>query len=226
MKTPDFTELENKFLNNQKPKTMSIIAKSGGTLNPCPEGTHVAICYRMIDIGTIKEEYLGEAKMQHKVQLTFETPFETFVFHEEKGPQPYVVSKEYTLSMHEKSTLRKDLESWRGKAFTEEEAKGFDVTKLIGQACQITVTHNDKGYAQVKAISGLAKGMSKPLPTNPQVILDYDNFDWDVFNSLPDFIKNKIASSKEYKALNEEAENKESLKNEAPQEIGGGDLPF
>jgi hypothetical protein len=46
-----------------------------------------------------------------------------------------VISKEFTLSMHEKSTLRQFLESWRGKAFTEKEALSFDVTALIGKPC-------------------------------------------------------------------------------------------
>jgi hypothetical protein len=57
--------------------------------------------------------------------ITWELPTELEVFHEEKGEEPYVVSKTYTLSMHEKATLRRDLESWRGQGFTEKEAEAF-----------------------------------------------------------------------------------------------------
>lgn len=47
-----------------------------------------------------------------------ELPTELRVFSEKKGEQPLVIDKEYTLSMAEKSNLRKDLKLWRGKEFT------------------------------------------------------------------------------------------------------------
>ena len=95
-------------------------------------GTYMARCYSMVELGHIDTEFNGEKKKAHKVMLTWELPEEMAVFNEDKGPEPYSVSKTYTLSMHEKSTLRKDLESWRGKGFTELEAAKFDITKLLG----------------------------------------------------------------------------------------------
>ena len=94
----------------------------------------------MIELGHIDTEFNGEKKKAHKVMLTWELPEELAVFNEDKGPEPYSVSKTYTLSMHEKSTLRKDLESWRGKGFTELEAAKFDITKLLGVPCLLTIT--------------------------------------------------------------------------------------
>lgn len=207
---------------------MSIIAKKGGDFTPIPEGTHIAICYKMIHIGTIVENYMGEPKTQNKVQLTFELPFELKVFKEGDKEKPCVVSKEYTLSMHDKSNLRKDLEAWRGKKFTDSEAEEFDVTKLIGKACQITVVHNKKGYATVTGITGLSKGTSAPLQTNENFELSYENFDWDKFNALPDFIKNKMASSKEYKAMNDQEEeyHNKTLEVNARGIGADDDLPF
>lgn len=60
-------------------------------------GTYIARCYSMIEIGTIETEYKGIKKMQHKVNITWELPTELAVFKEEKGPEPYVVSKNYTI---------------------------------------------------------------------------------------------------------------------------------
>jgi len=42
-----------------------------------------------------------------------------------------MISKRYTMSLGEQSTLRKDLESWRGKKFTPEELQGFDLNACI-----------------------------------------------------------------------------------------------
>ena len=72
-----------------------------------PSGTHIARCYEMIHIGTVTWEYLGEVKETDKVRLTFELPAEMRQFNEEEM-QPMVISKEYTLSMHEKANLRID----------------------------------------------------------------------------------------------------------------------
>ena len=185
---------------------MAIYAENTGTsFAPMDSGAYVARCYSMIQIGTVNESIMGEEKLIHKVKLTFEFPTELKVFKEENGEQPYVISKDFTLSMHEKASLRKFLESWRGKNFTEEEAKKFDITKLLGVQCMINVIHhtakNGNIYAQIGGISPLPKGMTCPPSINKQVVLSYDNFDWSIFDSLPDYLKDKIKTSKEYQKI-------------------------
>jgi len=172
-------------------------------------GTYVARCYSMIEIGTIETEFNGEKKKAHKVSITWELPTELAVFNEDKGPEPFVVSKTYTLSMHEKSTLRKDLESWRGKGYTDEETKRFDITKLIGQPCLLSVIQQpgvkdpSKTYVVISSISKLMKGQECPDQINPTRILSYDNFDWKIFENLSDYMKDKIKSSEEFQRLQE-----------------------
>lgn len=172
-------------------------------------GTYVARCYSMIEIGTIETEYKGIKKMQHKVNITWELPTELAVFKEEKGPEPYVVSKNYTLSMYKEANLRKDLESWRGKGYTDEEAERVDVTKLIGQPCILSVIHQpkkddpSKNYVAISSISKLMKGQECPDQINPTRLLSFDNFNWDTFNSLSDYMKDKIKSSREFQMLQE-----------------------
>jgi hypothetical protein len=190
-------------------------------------GTYMARCYSMIELGTILSEYNGETKERKMVNITWELPEELAVFKEEKGPEPYVVSKTYTLSMHEKSTLRKDLESWRGKGFTDAEAAKFDITKLLGVPCLLTVTHKPgvqdatKTYTVVTSIGKLMKGQECPPQYNPMRVLSYDNFDWKVFEGLSDFMKDKIKSSQEFKALQEPGTIRDE-KHEEP----ASDLPF
>jgi len=187
---------------------MSIIATNagGGGFTPIDAGNYPARCYQMIHIGTIEETIQGQVKRLNKVRLTWELPTEMKEWKEGEGEKPAIISKDFTLSMNEKATLRKYLASWRGKDFSEEEAKSFDVTRLLGKACLVNVIHKpskdgSKTYAEIGSISPLPKGMTCPDQFNPSAELSYDNFDYALFESLPDFIKDKVKSSDEYKAM-------------------------
>lgn len=188
---------------------MSIIAtnKGGGNnIEPIPTGNYPARCYSMVHIGTVEENILGTIKILNKVRITWELPTELKVFKEENGEQPIVISKEFTLSMHEKSTLRNYLKNWRGKDFTEEEANAFDITKLIGVPCMLNITHKkskdgQRTYAEIGSISTIPKGFECPPQINESFIFTYENFNENNFNKLPEFIRLKMITSEEYKKL-------------------------
>ena len=186
---------------------MAINATNAGVKRELiPAGNYIARCYQMIHIGTIEEPYMGELKTMNKVRIGWELPTETRVFKPENGEQPCAISKTFTLSMHEKSNLRKVLASWRGKEFSEEEAKKFDISKLLGKPCMLNIIHKpskdgSKEYEEIGGVSPLPKGFECPAPVNAYQILDYENFDFDVLNKLPDFLKTMVQSSQEFKAL-------------------------
>lgn len=188
---------------------MAIIANKGESYERelIPAGNYIARCYKMIEIGTIPTEYMGQQKMQHKVRIGWELPTELKVFKEENGEQPMVIDKEYTLSLADKAALRADLQSWRGKAFTDAEADAFDITKLIGAPCMINIIHvqgkNDatKTYQKIAGITPMPKGVTCPEQINKSFVFELENFNQDTFNSLPDFIKESIVKSEQYKAL-------------------------
>lgn len=193
-----------------------------------PAGNYIARCYQMIHIGTVMENFMGEGKLLNKVRIGWELPTELKVFREEKGEQPYVISAEYTLSLNEKANLRKMLASWRGKDFTEEEAKAFDISVLVGKPCMLNVIHKhgvadpSKIYEAIGSASPMPKGIQCPPQINPSFILDYDNFDDDKFDSLPDFIKDKMKNSLEY------AKMKAPATHNVTEDLNGveDDLPF
>lgn len=212
---------------------MAIIATAANSQRELiPAGNYVARCYQMIHIGTITETIMGEEKTLNKVRIGWELPTELKVFKEENGEQPRVISKEFTLSMHEKSSLRKALASWRGKDFTEGEAKAFDITKLLGATCMLNIIHKPskdglKTYEEIAGITPMPKGFECPPQINKTTVWDYDNPDNALFDSLPDFIKDKIKSSLEYqKMMQPEAThmNQEAIYNPSPETID--DLPF
>jgi hypothetical protein len=184
---------------------MSILATNTSTPRELiPAGNYIARCYQMIQLGTIQENINGEIKKLHKVRIGWELPTETKVFKEENGEQPFVISQEYTLSLSENANLRKMLASWRGKDFTEDEAKAFDITKLLGVPCMLNVIHKKSkagnDYQTIASVTPMPKGVPCPESINKIQVLSFDKFDMDFFMSLPDFIKDKITSSDEYKA--------------------------
>lgn len=207
---------------------MSINATNNGTARELtPAGNHIARCYSMIEIGTVTEIIMNKSQTLRKVRIGWELPLETREFKEGDGEKPFVISKEYTLSMHEKSNLRKDLKSWRGKDFTEDEAKSFDITKLLGVPCMINIIHQpskdgSRVYANIAGVTPMPKGVKCPPQFNDTVELSYDNFDEEEFEKLPDFIKDKMKSSLEYAGLRKphEAHVVETVEQEE------NDLPF
>lgn len=137
-----------------------------------PAGTHRAVCYGVWDIGLQKTVFQGQEKTQHKCVVGFEID-EQIPSGEYTGKR-MTIFKRYTLSLSEKATLRKDLESWRGRAFTPEELRGFDIEKLVGVSCMLSVVHNvtrdasgDRTYANIVSVSKLMKGVESMKPENP-----------------------------------------------------------
>ena len=151
---------------------------SGSDFKPVDAGTYVARCYSMVHIGTVEQEYMGEKKDMNKVRITWELPTE--LYKTEEDEKPFSVSKEFTLSMHEKANLRKFLEGWRGKGFSEDEAKKFDITKLLGVPCMISIIHKTskqgKVYAEITSASALPKGLECPPQINPNFEFTYTPF--------------------------------------------------
>lgn len=137
-----------------------IIKGSDQDFTPAPPGLHQAVCVDVVDLG-MQETQFGE-KRQLKIVWQLKT-------RNEKGER-FQIRGTYTQSLNEKARLRHDLESWRGRPFTKDELRAFDVEKLIGANCQIQVAHrvSAKGrtYANAQAIVPLAKGMAKIEPEN------------------------------------------------------------
>ena len=95
---------------------MPIKAEAGqSNTPPVSVGSHQAVCYGVVAIGTQPSEKYTPRK---KVVILWELPHERGDFGEKKNV-PRVISKRYTLSLSsDKATLRKDLENWRGKPFS------------------------------------------------------------------------------------------------------------
>lgn len=139
-----------------------VIKESETHFEPAPPGLHSAVCVDVVDLGIVD----GKFGPKRKLKLIFQLKTKN------KQGERFQACASYTQSLMDGSNLRRDLESWRGRAFTEVERKGFDVEKLIGVNCQLNLKHNvskstGRTYAQITAIIPAVKG-EKLLPENYQ----------------------------------------------------------
>lgn len=174
----------------------------GGEFQQPPVGTEAARCVKIIDIGTQKGEYQGKVNIRRQVIIGWELPNALMTEGEAAG-KPFVVSKFYTASLSEKANLRKDLENWRGKAFSDQELMGFHAKNIMGKTCLLSLTENDKQKVRVTGVMAVPKGTKVPEQINASVYLSLEpgEFDRAVFDSLSDGYKKFITASPEWNEL-------------------------
>jgi len=218
---------------------MALIAKEsgggGGEFTPVPQGMHLARCYRVIDLGTQDSTYLGTVKKLPKVMLQFEVHGEDDAgkpLVTAKG-EPMSISKNFTLSLAEKATLRKDLQTWRGREFTADELRGFQIDNVLGAWAMIAITkamgNNGKEYTNIANINSVPKAMKAALPEghNKCAAFYIESPDMDLFDTFSDNQKAKIEQSPEWQARkgNQPAKEQSSSKGSGFDDMDD-DIPF
>lgn len=186
---------------------------TGGDIEfePAPSGVHIGRCIRIIDLGTHHDQLYDKDK--HEVFFMWEIPEEMkrYTIKGKDGQpdkdvvEPFTVSKFYTMSLSERAWLRKDLESWRGKGFTEDELQGFDPRAILDAPCMLNVIHEPKKKgsgvnAVVSAITPMPKGIECKPRSHDLVFFSLENFDQTIFDGISKGLQAKIKNSKEYQA--------------------------
>ena len=170
-----------------------------GDFELTPAGSHLAICYRVIDLGTQQKTYQGEISHKPTILLGFELCHEAMT-----DGRPFSAQQRFVLSSHKKSKLRAFLEAWRGVPFTDAEFGKFDVANLIGKPCLLGIVHAiqpDATYANINSVMRITKGMEVPPMKNEALHFTFDNFNQEVFNKLSEGLQAVIAKSPEYQSL-------------------------
>jgi hypothetical protein len=213
-----------------------IVEDTGGSFESTPVGSHLARCYRIVDVGTQKSEYMGQSKLLHKVMLGWEihgtnddgTPIKM------KDGRPFAMFKNYTLSWAEKATLRIDLQSWRGKPFTSEEMRRFDLKTVLGAWCMLNVIErqgNDgKMYvnvANITPVPSVIKQHGLPTAVNKNEIFNLSDPDMEMFNGFSENLKKKIMQSPEWERLQGKSKAAPAASTPAPSDdMEDDDIPF
>ena len=177
---------------------MSMVIKSEGNseIKQLEPGVYTGIASAIIDLGIQENTMFG--KKQRKVMIVWNIVGETVTVNDEEMPR--VMSKEYTMSLGEKSTLRKDLEAWRGRPFSTDELNGFDLTNILNVPCQLQINQqekNGKTFVTIAAIMAIPKGMKVEEIDNAYFFDTYDSNTWENYDKIPNWIKEKFK-----KALN------------------------
>jgi hypothetical protein len=201
---------------------MGIVATTNdgnGGYAQVPAGVHKARCVKIIDLGTQRQEFSGEVSWKRQVMLIWEIPGQ-----DNMNGEPMTISKFYTLSLHEKSNLGADLTSWRGRAFTETEKQGFDISNLKGVACMLNVLEGNNGKSKISGIMPLAKGDDMPDQYNDSLVFSVDEYQQgnkEAFNQLSDGIRRMVMRCKEL-----EGNDIDMGDGNNGVELGSDDVPF
>jgi hypothetical protein len=190
---------------------MGLTAKAdeGSSFIPVPPGMHLARCYRIIDLGTQESTYMGNVKHVPRVLFQFEVHSEDAdgkALVTSNG-EPMTVSKTFTLSLAEKATMRRDLQTWRGKEFTKEELRGFELKNVLGQWAMITVAENEsngKTYTNIANINPVPATIKKnglPDGKNDLKLFSIEDADLSLFETFSDYLKDRIRKSPEWDRL-------------------------
>jgi hypothetical protein len=192
---------------------MPIVAKaSGSSIEPIPAGPHHAICIGVVDLGT-QQPTNPQFRASRKVAIIWEIPDERIKI-ERDGKQldlPRSINRTFGLSLGPKAELRKFLENWRAKPFTDEELKGFDLKNLLGVNCQINVVQEAKGdktYSNVTAASPLMKGLPKKTAENPPLYFTLEDCpagEVKFPSHMPEWLQARVMNSDEYIARAQQA---------------------
>ena len=177
---------------------MGLTATEGTKRTPAPAGTHTARCFGVIDLGMQTSTLQGKTSTRQKIWRWWELCEETT-----DDGKPVTVGSFYTLSLDVKATLRKTLDSWRGKPMNAEELKGFHLGKVLNAPCMVTVMHEPKAEGGVRekltAVTAMPRGMKAPELRSAVVSLSLDELEFNsaTFDTLPNFLKDMIAKSPE-----------------------------
>lgn len=167
---------------------------------PMEPGTYMGICIGVVDIGEQNSTFNNTSKYSDKILFVFEFPSEMIEVEGEMKPRQ--LSKEYTRSVDDRSSLKALISAWTGKSYTKEELLEFDVFDCIGQACMVTVGLSSNGlYANISNVVQFPKGFPAPSTETQYYKFDMDDWKDEVFAELPEWIQNKIKKSTQYQKL-------------------------
>ena len=164
-----------------------------------------ARCIQVVELGTHDNTH-PQAKpgsTKQELLLVFETT-ELMEPNDEGKQLPFVVSLRVTKSLGQRATLRKHLESWRNKSFTDDELKSFSVANILDKPCMLNielVKKGDREYNNIKTINPLPKSMTMPPRVNELIDFGIHDIDQPIFQKLWPWVRTIIEGSYEAKAM-------------------------
>lgn len=153
------------------------------------EGQHSAICKIIADLGTQKSNN-PEWADRHVILLLFELT--------ELSTKQKSAYQTLQLTFTDKSKgLLKTMKAWQ----QVKKLSDYDMLDALNKPANITIEHNGE-YANITAVTALIKGQKVPKGfMSPLALFLDDSFDAETFESMPEWIKDKIMDSPEYEEV-------------------------
>ena len=156
----------------------------GNTTEPIGAGTHQAVCYMVVDMGTHKTSY------GNKRQLLIGWEVPKYRIEIDGADKPRAVRRWFNFTMYKESDLCKGIEGWSAKQFKDQDAAdAFEFKKLLGKNCLLTTSINKNGYDKVESIGCLMDGMEELRAENDFIYYSIDEHG----ANIPDCVYDKTA---------------------------------
>nr|DAW33980.1 MAG TPA: hypothetical protein [Bacteriophage sp.] len=212
---------------------MKLGSRAKPAIPPVEPGTYFAVCIGAVDLGEQETTYNNKTRYANQLQIIFELPSELIEIDGEE--QPRQLSRRFSVSLSTKSNLRKFIETWYGKKFTDDAIREFDTRELLGKPAMLSVVLSEDGnYANIASAAALPKGMEAPKAKSELIDFDVEEWDDEAFQKLPEWLQELIKKSTQYKSNHlpedevsvEAAEQAASQAAEADEGAEKGVVPF
>ena len=157
-------------------------------------GIYHGVCCWLIYLG--KQFSLIEQDYKDRILIFWQLPGERIVVGDQERPRR--VFREFTVSMNTKSNLRKMLEAWRGRPYTDDEAQDVDLSRLLGAGAQVQIMHKPKQNGDLKVVveNILPLPRGDQLPPVETLIFDLDDpATYQAFNNLPEWVQKRVSQA-------------------------------
>lgn len=153
-------------------------------------GTHMARLVGIVDLGHQPGfEWQGkEVASAYKLRMTYE-----LVNSEMEDGRPHWVHEDVTNSDNEKSTLAARVRTMKG-SFS-------NLTAMLGSPCMVTLVEGKNGYVKIDGqggVGGVPSGIPVAELRNPTFSFSLDAPDLEVYETLPEFIQNRIKENLDF----------------------------
>jgi hypothetical protein len=121
----------------------------GGNRELPSAGTHLGACFSIILLGEQPYEYAGETGSRQQIHLGFELADQLM-----DDLRPFVISRQYSYSLHQNAAFRFDMESWLARRLTQADTD-FDIASMVGRTAILGVQHRvsgDRTFANLTSI--------------------------------------------------------------------------
>jgi hypothetical protein len=126
-----------------------IVVHEVGGFESAPEGVHQGVCCDIVDMGEVVTPWGAKPTIRIVFQLELENG------QRRSDGSRYEVWRKFSPKLGPKTNLQPFLESWRGRKFTPDELKSFNLKNLYLANATIQIVHlakNDRTYSIIQSI--------------------------------------------------------------------------